>query len=111
MSNLFETTSVAGIKLRNRFVRSATWEGLADEDGLVSDCLIEMMTELAVGEVGLIISGHTYISPDGQAGKRQLAVDRDECIPGLTRLAAKRSTRAGWPCRPCRVGALRDIGW
>src|SRR5665647_1705865 len=29
---LFETTSINGMTLANRFVRSATWEGLAGED-------------------------------------------------------------------------------
>ena len=29
MSKLFETSSINGMKLSNRFVRSATWEGMA----------------------------------------------------------------------------------
>ena len=30
MSKLFEATTINGMKLSNRFVRSATWEGMAD---------------------------------------------------------------------------------
>ena len=88
MNKLFEENQLAGIPLRNRFVRSATWEGVAEESGLVSARLIEMMRELAVGEVGLIISSHAYVSPEGRAGNYQLAIDRDECLPGLTELVS-----------------------
>jgi 2,4-dienoyl-CoA reductase-like NADH-dependent reductase (Old Yellow Enzyme family) len=87
MSKLFENNILAGIKLRNRFVRSATWEGLAEDTGLVSESLVELMRELAEGEVGLILSSHAYVAADGQAGNRQLAIDRDECISGISRMA------------------------
>ena len=33
MSNLFESTEINGMRLANRFVRSATWEGMAADDG------------------------------------------------------------------------------
>ena len=52
--NCLTRTSINGMSLANRFVRSATWEGLADEDGAVTPRLIDMMVALARGEVGLI---------------------------------------------------------
>ena len=33
MSKLFESSEINGMKLSNRFVRSATWEGMAADDG------------------------------------------------------------------------------
>jgi hypothetical protein len=33
MSKLFEPGEINGMKLKNRFVRSATWEGMAADDG------------------------------------------------------------------------------
>ncbi|MBP1748170.1 MAG: hypothetical protein H6Q52_709 [Deltaproteobacteria bacterium] len=33
MSKLFESTSLKNMVLSNRFVRSATWEGLAADNG------------------------------------------------------------------------------
>jgi 2,4-dienoyl-CoA reductase-like NADH-dependent reductase (Old Yellow Enzyme family) len=42
-----------------------------------------MMVELARGEVGLIISSHTFVSPEGQAGPGQLAAYADRFLPGL----------------------------
>jgi 2,4-dienoyl-CoA reductase-like NADH-dependent reductase (Old Yellow Enzyme family) len=83
MAELFECTSINGMSLANRFVRSATWEGLADKDGTVTLRLIEMMVELARGEVGLIISGHAFVSPEGQVSPRQLAACADRFLPGL----------------------------
>ena len=46
MAELFDSTSINGMSLANRFVRSATWEGLADEDGAVTPRLIDMMVAL-----------------------------------------------------------------
>ena len=83
MADLFECTSINGMSLANRFVRSATWEGLADQDGAVTPRLIEMMVELAKGEVGLIISGHAFVSPEGQVSPRQLAAYEERFLPGL----------------------------
>ena len=87
MSLLFKNTCLAGIQLRNRSVRSATYEGMATKEGLCTPELIDYMIELANGEVGLIISGHAYVSLEGQAGLFQMAVDRDECLPGITQMA------------------------
>jgi 2,4-dienoyl-CoA reductase-like NADH-dependent reductase (Old Yellow Enzyme family) len=83
MAELFECTSIKGMSLANRFVRSATWEGLADQDGAITPRLIEMMVELAKGEVGLIISGYAFVSLDGQSSPRQLAAYEDRFLPGL----------------------------
>ena len=56
MSRLFESSDINGMKLANRFVRSATWEGMASTEGEVTQKLIDTMTTLARGGVGLIIS-------------------------------------------------------
>ncbi len=83
MSKLFEGSTINSMELSNRFVRSATWEGMATTDGAVTPKLIETMTALARGGVGLIISGHTYIRAEGQADPWQLGIHKDELIPGL----------------------------
>ncbi|MGD1278738.1 MAG: NADH:flavin oxidoreductase [Tepidisphaeraceae bacterium] len=83
MAELFERISISSMPLPNRFVRSATWEGLAAPDGSVTPKLIEMMVELARGEVGLIISGYSFVSPEGRSSPGQLAIDDDRFLPGL----------------------------
>jgi 2,4-dienoyl-CoA reductase-like NADH-dependent reductase (Old Yellow Enzyme family) len=87
MSNLFESAHINTMSLANRFVRSATWEGLATVDGAVTPELVEAIEALARGGVGLIISSHAYVRPDGQAGPRQLGAYKDELVPGLRRMA------------------------
>jgi len=67
---LFECVSISGMNLANRFVRSATWEGLASSDGSVTAKLTKMMVELARNEVGLIISSYAFVSPEGQVSAR-----------------------------------------
>lgn len=87
MAKPFESLSIKSLTLPNRFVRSATWEGLAAQDGSVTDELIGRMVELARGEVGLIISGHAFVSREGQAGPRQLGAYDDKLEPGLASMA------------------------
>ncbi len=84
MADLFEETRINGMVLANRFVRSATWEGMAGDDGSVTPRLVECMAALARGGVGLIISSHAYVHRNGQAGPRQLGVYSDDLLPGLT---------------------------
>ena len=87
-SVLFEQTTIRGMKLANRFVRSATWEGLADAEGSATPELARLYGEFARGRVGLIISSHAFVSPEGRAGSQQLGVHDDTVIPGLRNLAA-----------------------
>ncbi len=86
MSILFEKGRIGAMELSNRFVRSATWEGLASDDGSVTPRLIEMLTQLAEGGVGLIIPGHAYVLSEGKAGPWQLGIHEDERIAGLSEL-------------------------
>jgi 2,4-dienoyl-CoA reductase-like NADH-dependent reductase (Old Yellow Enzyme family) len=87
MNRLFESSEINGMKLANRFVRSATCEAMAGLDGAVTPRLIDAMKTLARGGVGLIISGHAYIRQDGQASPWQLGVYKDDLIPGLREMA------------------------
>lgn len=83
----FDPLEINGMRLRNRFMRSATWEGMADADGLATEKLARCMGRLAEGRVGFVVTGHAFVQADGRAGSGQLAADRDECLPGLASLA------------------------
>ncbi|MFH1138558.1 MAG: NADH:flavin oxidoreductase [Pseudomonadota bacterium] len=87
MAGAFEKTSIKGLELENRFVRSATWEGLADEEGRAGDELPKMLAALARGGVGLVITGFAYVSRAGKALPHQTGAHRDDLIPGLARTA------------------------
>jgi 2,4-dienoyl-CoA reductase-like NADH-dependent reductase (Old Yellow Enzyme family) len=83
MSKLFETSRINGMRLPNRFVRSATWEGLAGDDGTCTPEFKDFYLQLAQGGVGLIITSHTFVGSDGQGTPRQLGLHRDKLIPAL----------------------------
>ena len=95
MPQLFEPTTIRGMDLRNRVVRSATWEGLAARDGSATPQLAAMMSELAVGEAGLVISGYAFVSRDGQDEEGQLGACSDELVPGLAGMATAVHAVAG----------------
>lgn len=86
-SVLFQSAQIGSLKLSNRFIRSATWEGLAAPDGGCTDELVRLMEGLAEGGVGLIISSHAFVRPEGVAVRGQLGIHRDDLIAGLARMA------------------------
>jgi len=95
VSKLFEATNINGMIIKNRFVRSATWEGLAEDDGMCTDKLINLMCKLVEGEVGLIITGHTYVHKKGKASPWQLGIYEDRLIPGLHEMTDAVHKRGG----------------
>ena len=87
MSVLFSSFDIKRMRLRNRFVRSATFEAASEPDGEVSPLELEMYRNLAVGEVGLIISGICCVHENGRLFPSQNCLARDEAIPGMAQLA------------------------
>ncbi len=91
MPDLFDTAAIGDMTVSNRIIRSATWEGMANPDGSPGARLTELMVRLARGGVGLIITGHAYVSPEGRGTPGQLGMDRDTLI--LPHLRMTRSVR------------------
>ncbi len=71
MATLSDKTTINGMTLRNRLARSATWEGMCDDDGRPTEKVVNWYRELAKGGVGLIITGYAFVLPEGQAVARQ----------------------------------------
>ena len=71
LSIMFKPTKLGKLTVPNRFIRSGTYEALADNDGRPSQKLINMIVTLAKGEVGLIIPGAVYVTKSGQGYKGQ----------------------------------------
>jgi 2,4-dienoyl-CoA reductase-like NADH-dependent reductase (Old Yellow Enzyme family) len=87
MSKLFSPALIGNMELKNHFVRSATWEGLAEPDGSVTEPLLEVYRNLAQGEVGLILTSYANVSEIGKASEGMIGVYSDFLIPSLKRLA------------------------
>ncbi len=87
MNILFTPAKIGNLELQNRLVRSATAECMADDDGNPKPELENLYRQLAKGGVGLIITGHMYVHPSGQAHKGMTGIYKDDQIPGLRKLA------------------------
>ena len=86
MSILFKPKKIKNMTLENRFVRSATYDGLAERTGRVSEKQIKLFSELSEGGIGLIVTGITHVHPSGQISGFQNAITSDEYVPGFERL-------------------------
>ena len=78
---LFEPATIGPCQLKNRLIRSATFEGRANEQGYPLPEYGQLFKELASGGVGGIITGFAYISPDGKAMQPgQVGIEREEKV-------------------------------
>lgn len=86
MSTLFEPIQIGNMKVRNRVLRSATYYGLADEDGFIGDASVDLIGGLAENDVGLVVTGYAYVRKDGQSVADQNGIQSDDHIPGYRRM-------------------------
>ena len=84
---LFEPCQIGSLEIKNRFLRSATWDATADITGRVTGASVEIYRGLGEGNIGLIISGYAFVSAHGQAIHGQYGAHNDDMIPSLSRLA------------------------
>jgi 2,4-dienoyl-CoA reductase-like NADH-dependent reductase (Old Yellow Enzyme family) len=78
MKTLFDQTDINGMALKNRIVRSATWEGMCEADGRPTEKLVNCYRDLARGGTGLIISGYTFVRPDGKQMPGKMGIHTDD---------------------------------
>ena len=83
---LFTPMEINGMQLKNRLVRSATYENMAAEDGKVTDKLIKFYSKLAKGGVGLIVLGYASVQENGRTSLSQIGIFNDDHIDGLNNL-------------------------
>lgn len=97
-TGLFTPHRLSGMELRNRFIRSATLEGMCRTDGQPTAALVDLYRKLAAGGCGLLISGITYVSDQGKLIPTGLGAASDEQLDGLQRLAAAVHQEGGLFC-------------
>lgn len=86
IKSIFEETNLNNLKIKNRLFRSATWEGLAQSDGKLTDEIYKIYEDLAKGGVGLIVTGLTDISQYNRALPGTMRLYSDELIPDYKKL-------------------------
>lgn len=83
MKTIWDAVELPHLSLKNRIVRSATWEALARPDGTPSDEQILIYRELAANDVGLLITGFTTVSEEDRSLGDGLAhLSSDEQVAG-----------------------------
>ena len=86
MINLFENTNIGGLKTKNHFIRSATADSKASDNGHLTNALKEQYIAFAKGGVGTIITGYSYISEMEKPEKNMLGIYDDSFINEYTKL-------------------------
>ncbi|TLX78353.1 NADH:flavin oxidoreductase [Labilibacter sediminis] len=84
---LFEESKIGMLSLKNRLWRSATWLGMANKDGYVTDAVKKQYKKLAEGGVGSIIVEFTNILEEEKTYPGILSISSDSHIEGLKELA------------------------
>lgn len=81
MSILGKELIVGSMRAKNRFVRAATYEALATDEGHMTPELFRIYEELAEGGAGTIIVGYAFVTRDEQPNANMLGIYDDSFIP------------------------------
>jgi 2,4-dienoyl-CoA reductase-like NADH-dependent reductase (Old Yellow Enzyme family) len=101
----FTPAELGPITLRNRIIKSATFEGLT-RDHVVNDALIDFHRKVAAGGVGMTTLAYCAVSPDGCGTPNELVLT-PEAAPGLARFAeAVRAAGAAVSAQLGHAGAV-----
>lgn len=113
----FSPYQLGPITLRNRLVKAATFEGMA-QGALAGDDLVAFHRRFAAGGVAMTTVAYCAVSSEGRTYRDQIWM-RPEAVPGLRRLtdavhaegalAAAQLGHAGWFANP-RASKLPSIG-
>jgi 2,4-dienoyl-CoA reductase-like NADH-dependent reductase (Old Yellow Enzyme family) len=98
-SIVFTPARIGQLEIKNRLVRSATYENAATREGEVSDFLVDLYCTLAKGGVGLIITSVASVYSKARQMHFGMRADLDSFIPSL-----KKIPRVIWESAPdCKV--------
>jgi 2,4-dienoyl-CoA reductase-like NADH-dependent reductase (Old Yellow Enzyme family) len=82
--DVFAPATLGPVRLRNRVIKAATFEGMTG-NSIVSDDLIEFHRRVAAGGVGMTTLAYCAVSPEGRTDRHQIYW-RDDVLPGLRKL-------------------------
>ncbi len=95
---LFKPMRLGDLVLRNRAVALPLFTGYAYPDGRVSPLLNEHYWRVAASGAAVVVVANVSVSEDGVTASHNLRIDRDEFIPGLSRLARVIRKQGAIPC-------------
>ncbi|MEG1004648.1 MAG: NADH:flavin oxidoreductase, partial [Clostridium sp.] len=80
MKTLFDKTKLSTMDMKNRFIRGALWEALADEKGHMTKELALIYKELARGGASTLITGYAFVTEDEQPNPGMMGIYNDSFI-------------------------------
>jgi 2,4-dienoyl-CoA reductase-like NADH-dependent reductase (Old Yellow Enzyme family)/nucleotide-binding universal stress UspA family protein len=84
---LFSPFPIGNTALKNRMTMVPMFWGYANEDGTVSQTLIDSYREIALGGVGMIVVANAVVDASGIMASRVIRADEDRFVPRLAELA------------------------
>ena len=88
MNRLWMSCSMGSLQLPSRLVCTAAGEGMCDGRFHATPRLVERYRELGkAGVIGLLITGHAFVCPEGRRREAQISAADDDVIPALTEVA------------------------
>ncbi|MBI2889890.1 MAG: NADH:flavin oxidoreductase [Nitrospirae bacterium] len=87
MNALFKPIRIGAREVKNRLVKTATFETMGTPDGYITQQYVDWYAALARGGVGMIHTGIVYPQAAGQASPHEVGIEKDERIAGFRRLA------------------------
>ncbi|AGA69297.1 NADH:flavin oxidoreductase [Desulfitobacterium dichloroeliminans LMG P-21439] len=89
MATLFDPIKIGNMIMKNRVVMPPMTTNFPDEDGFVTQQLIDYYSERAKSGVGLIIVEATYGRKDGRRNFRNINIYDDRYVSGLLKLTTE----------------------
>ncbi|MBF0235030.1 MAG: universal stress protein [Desulfamplus sp.] len=85
--SLFTPLNIGKYQIKNRLVALPVHTGFAHTDGSTSSWMVDFYSRIADSGVGMVVVANAAVSHDGVVSRFNLRIDRDEFIPGLSKLA------------------------
>jgi len=86
---VFETSLLAGIRMKNRILRSATYEGMCDALGHPQPSYYKLYEKVSSGGTGAIITGYVAVNRTGRMPRFMGIIDDDAYIEEFGKLSTK----------------------
>lgn len=83
---MFSKGKIKNIEVKNRIVRSATNEHLGNIAGIITDDFVDVYSNLAKNEVGLIITSHMAVDEKQRVDETQICIQKSDNRKLLTDL-------------------------
>jgi 2,4-dienoyl-CoA reductase-like NADH-dependent reductase (Old Yellow Enzyme family) len=84
---VFEASSLASIRMKNRILRSATYEGMCDNLGHPQPSYYELYDKVSRGGTGAIITGYVAVNRTGRMPRLMGIIDDDSYIEEFGKLS------------------------